>query len=101
MIKKNILFVFYAHVPYIPCRENISDLVAAPFYDLLSYSLLPFLRMCNRLDAEGVPFKCVLVISPLVCEMLFAATDILRISTVILHLRNRNLLKIFFRAKKN
>ena len=70
MIKKNILFVFYAHVPYIPCRENISDLVAAPFYDLLSYSLLPFLRMCNRLDTEGVPFKCVLVISPLVCEML-------------------------------
>ena len=70
MIKKNMLFVFYAHVPYVPHRDTVSDIAAAPFYDLLSYSLLPFLRMCDRLDTECIPFKCVLVISPLVCEML-------------------------------
>lgn len=70
MIKKTLLFVFHAHVPYIPNTDETGYLESTPFYDLLSYGLLPLLRMCRRLDADGIPFKCVLVISPLVCEML-------------------------------
>ncbi|MGI5101031.1 1,4-alpha-glucan branching protein domain-containing protein [Treponema vincentii] len=70
MVKKTLLFIFHAHVPYIPHADGDEPLEAAQFYELLSYGFLPFLRMCERLDADTVPFKCTLVISPLLCEML-------------------------------
>ena len=70
MIKKTLLFIFHAHVPYIRHTDENEPLEATQFYEMLSYGLLPFLRMCSRLTADAVPFKCALVISPLLCEML-------------------------------
>jgi len=70
MIKKTLLFIFDAHVPYIPHEGETDRFEIASFYEMVSYGFLPFLRMCARLDAEGIPFKCALVISPLLCEML-------------------------------
>lgn len=70
MVKKTLLFVFHAHVPYIRHADGNEPLEATQFYEMLSYGLLPFLRMCSRLDTDAVPFKCGLVISPLLCEML-------------------------------
>ena len=70
MIKKTLLFIFHAHVPYIRHTAENELLEANQFYEILSYGLLPFLRMCRRLDADSVSFKCGLVISPLLCEML-------------------------------
>lgn len=74
MIKKTLLFIFHAHVPYIRHVKSNEPLEIAQFYEMLSYGLLPFLRMCNRLHADAVPFKCALVISPLLCEMLKSST---------------------------
>lgn len=70
MTKKTMLFIFHAHVPYICNSSENEPLEITQFYEMLSYGLLPFLRMCNRLDADAVPFKCALVISPLLCAML-------------------------------
>ncbi|MEL3905422.1 MAG: DUF1957 domain-containing protein [Treponema sp.] len=70
MIKKKLLFIFYAHAPYIRSEQQKDTLESFRFFETLSYGLLPFLRMCGRLDTAGVPFKCALVISPLLCEML-------------------------------
>ena len=70
MIKKNLLFIFHAHVPYIRHADENEPFEANQLYEMLSYGLLPFLRICSRLNAEAVPFKCALVISPLLCEML-------------------------------
>ena len=70
MIKKTLLFIFHAHVPYIRHDDENELLEAAPLYEMMSYGFLPFLRMCSCLDADAVPFKCALVISPLLCEML-------------------------------
>ena len=70
MIKKTLLFIFHAHVPYIRHTDDNEPLEANQLYEMLLYGLLPFLRMCSRLDADAVPFKCALVISPLLCEML-------------------------------
>ena len=70
MIKKTLLFIFHAHVPYIRHDDENEPLEATPLYEMLSYGFLPFLRMCSCLDADAVPFKCALVISPLLCEML-------------------------------
>lgn len=70
MTKKTVLFIFHAHVPYVCHMSGNEPLEITEFYEMLSYGLLPFLRMCTRLDADAVPFKCALVISPLLCEML-------------------------------
>ena len=70
MIKKTLLFIFHAHVPYIRQSDENEPLEAAQLYEMLSYGLLPFLRMCRRLDSDAVSLKCALVISPLLCEML-------------------------------
>ena len=70
MIKKTLLFIFHAHVPYIRQSDENEPLEAAQLYEMLSYGLLPFLRICRRLDSDAVSFKCALVISPLLCEML-------------------------------
>lgn len=70
MIKKTLLFIFHAHVPYIRHTDEYEPLEANQLYEMMLYGLLPFLRLCSRLDADAVPFKCALVISPLLCEML-------------------------------
>ena len=70
MIKKMLLFIFHAHVPYIRHADENESLEATQLYEMVSYGFLPFLRICHRLDADAVPFRCALVISPLLCEML-------------------------------
>lgn len=70
MINKTLLFIFHAHVPYIKHSAELYPLESAKFFEMLSYGVLPFLRMCSRLQNDSVPFKCALVISPLLCEML-------------------------------
>jgi len=70
MIKKTLLFIFYAHVPYIYNEDGTEPFESSQFFEMLSYGFLPFLRMCARLEAENVPFKCALMISPILCEML-------------------------------
>lgn len=70
MIKKTLLFIFHAHVPYLRHSNEAYPLESSKFFEMLSYGLLPFLRMCGRLQHDRIPFKCALVISPLLCEML-------------------------------
>ena len=70
MIKKTLLFIFHAHVPYIRHVDESEPLEATQLYEMLSYGFLPFLRVCRHLDSDAIPFKCALVISPLLCEML-------------------------------
>ena len=70
MVKKTLIFIFHAHVPYICNKDETESIEQVQFFEMLSYGFLPFLRMCNRLEAERISFKCALVISPLLCEML-------------------------------
>lgn len=70
MAPKTLLFIFHAHTPYIRNEQPADSPEEMRFFELLSYGLLPFLRMCMRLEAEHIPFKCGLVLSPTLCEML-------------------------------
>ncbi len=70
MVKKTLLFILHAHVPYIPADADEGSGGQSRFFELLTYGFLPFLRMCSQLEEEQRPFHCGLVISPLVCEML-------------------------------
>lgn len=70
MPQKTLLFIFYAHVPYVRNEVPENSVEECRFFDFLSYTFLPFLRMCSRLEIDGIPFRCGLVVSPLLCEML-------------------------------
>ncbi|MGP1593804.1 MAG: 1,4-alpha-glucan branching protein domain-containing protein [Treponema sp.] len=70
MPQKTLLFIFHAHVPYIRNEVPENSAEEFKFFDFLSYTFLPFLRMCSRLEADGIQFRCGLVLSPLLCEML-------------------------------
>ena len=70
MIKKTLLFIFNAHVPYIRDEHAENSGEESRFFELLSYGLLPFLRMCGQLEEQAISFKCGLIISPIVCELL-------------------------------
>ncbi len=70
MAQKTLLFIFHAHTPYIRNEHPTDSPEEMRFFELVSYGLLPFLRMCMRLESEHIPFKCGLVLSPTLCEML-------------------------------
>ncbi len=65
----NFVFIFDAHLPYI--RNEIADggVEEDWLFDTLSYSLLPMLKMCEKLKKSS-KFKAGIVFEPVLCEML-------------------------------
>ncbi|MFW6274551.1 MAG: DUF1957 domain-containing protein, partial [Spirochaetota bacterium] len=63
-------FVFHAHLPFVRHPEYDRFLEENWLYEAISETYLPFLRMCNRLKADKVPFRLTVSISPTLSAML-------------------------------
>ncbi len=65
-----LALVFNAHLPFVREPDYSHFLEERWFFEALSESYLPLLRMFRRLDAEGIPFPLTLSLSPTLCAML-------------------------------
>jgi 1,4-alpha-glucan branching enzyme len=69
-----ISLVLNAHLPFVRDFQNSDDLFLSVeedwFFESLSETYLPLLGFFDRLDADHIPFRIRLSVSPLLCQML-------------------------------
>jgi 1,4-alpha-glucan branching enzyme len=70
MNKGYLVFVLHAHLPFVRHPEHDNFLEERWLYEAISETYLPLLRVFDRLDADGVPFKLTISISPTLSSML-------------------------------
>ncbi len=70
MAPGNILFALHAHLPYVRHPEHEKFLEEYWFFEAVSETYLPLLRMMERLEADGVPMRMTLSVSPTLAGML-------------------------------
>jgi 1,4-alpha-glucan branching enzyme len=58
------------HAPFVRCPERDRAQEEQWFFESLSETYLPLLGVFDRLDAEHIPFKVALSLSPTLCHML-------------------------------
>ncbi|PIE98890.1 MAG: hypothetical protein CR988_01200 [Treponema sp.] len=72
-INKNITIVFNCEFPFLPhgqeCEVKLNN-----FFNLISYTYLPLLRMCKNLESEAIPFSFAIAFEGSLCEMLSSTT---------------------------
>ncbi len=62
--------MLHAHLPYVRHPEYPRFLEEMWLFEAISETYLPFLRMCNRLKADAVPFRLTVSVSPTLSAML-------------------------------
>ncbi len=67
---KKIVFVLEENTLFVSPTLDESTIAENRFFDLITYRLIPFLKMCDSLIKDAVPFKLALSISPIYCQML-------------------------------
>lgn len=65
-----LALVLNAHLPFVRQPEYRRFLEERWYFEALSETYLPLLRLFRRLEAEEVPFKLTLSLSPTLCAML-------------------------------
>lgn len=70
MSEKALLFVLDAQMPFVRHLDTPGRAEEAQLFAVLSDTWLPLLRSCTAMEADGVPFRFTLSISPTLCEML-------------------------------
>lgn len=65
-----LALVLNAHLPFVRHPEYPHFLEERWYFEALSETYLPLLRLFRRLEAEDIPFKLTLSISPTLCAML-------------------------------
>ena len=78
MTGKNVIaIVLNAHLPF--ARKDSADFSfeEIPFFATISETLIPLLEVFDRLEADRIPFRLGLAVSPTLCHLL---TDELSIS---------------------
>jgi 1,4-alpha-glucan branching enzyme len=65
-----ISLVLNAHTPFIRRADSVESYEEHWFFESLSETYLPLLEMFDRLDADHVPFRLALCVSPVLCNML-------------------------------
>lgn len=69
MKNQKFVFILDAHTPYI--GKGFEDTIQEhSFFDTISYTFLPLIKMCETLKEENVPFKFAVVFEASLCEML-------------------------------
>jgi 1,4-alpha-glucan branching enzyme len=66
----HLALVLNAHLPFVRQPDYPRFLEERWLFEALSESYLPLLRVFRRLEAEGIPFKLTLSLSPTLCAML-------------------------------
>lgn len=67
MSGKSIILVFSAHQPFLGVAEKDELGIENSYFESLSNIYLPLLRVFSNLEADGIPFKLALSISPQLC----------------------------------
>lgn len=70
MPKGYLLFVLHAHLPYVRHPEYDRFLEESWFFEAVTETYIPLIKFFDRLQAEGVPFKLTLSISPTLANMM-------------------------------
>lgn len=70
MAKKTLALTLVLHKPFIKHLDGDEALKNSSLFSSISDSYLPLLNVFSNLEAEGIPFKVNMVISPTLCEML-------------------------------
>lgn len=70
MSNGNLILALHAHLPYVRHPEEGEFLEEIWLYEAIAETYLPLLRMLNRLESEGVPFRLAFSISPTLATML-------------------------------
>jgi 1,4-alpha-glucan branching enzyme len=70
MDKGYFAFVLHAHLPFVRHPEEERILEELWLYEAISETYLPLLRVFDRLEKDGIPFKLTLSISPTLLAML-------------------------------
>ncbi|MFO8064364.1 MAG: 1,4-alpha-glucan branching protein domain-containing protein [Spirochaetia bacterium] len=65
-----LILMLHAHLPYVRHPEHESFLEENWLFEAISETYLPLLRVMDRLEADGVPFKLTFSISPTLSGML-------------------------------
>jgi 1,4-alpha-glucan branching enzyme len=68
---KNVIsIVLNAHLPFVRHPELNFSYEELPFFSMVSETLLPLLETIEHLEADAIPFKIGLVLSPILCHLL-------------------------------
>lgn len=67
---KKIVFVLEENTLFVSPTLDENTIAENRFFDMLTYRLIPFLKMCDALIKDSVSFKLAMSISPVYCQML-------------------------------
>src|SRR3974390_1735822 len=70
MAKGYLLLVLHAHLPYVRHPEYDRFLEERWYFEAVTETYIPLIKFFDRLQAEGVPFKVTLSISPTLANMM-------------------------------
>src|SRR5215467_7470862 len=66
----HLALVLHAHLPFVRHPEHEHFLEEEWFFETISETYIPLLRVMQRLVDDAVPFKLTMSISPTLCTML-------------------------------
>jgi 1,4-alpha-glucan branching enzyme len=71
MSQKNVIsIILNAHLPFVRRDGAEFSFEEIPFFAVVSETMLPLLEMFDRLEADKVPFRLALAVSPTLCHLL-------------------------------
>ena len=70
MVENKLVLILTARQGYLRAIDADFSVKNESFFRALTQTYIPLLNMMRRLEADGVPFKICLVLTPVLCEML-------------------------------
>jgi 1,4-alpha-glucan branching enzyme len=70
MFSGSLAFILHAHLPFVRHPEHEHFLEEDWFFEAVTESYIPLLRMMQRLVGDSVPFKLTMSFTPTLCAML-------------------------------
>src|SRR5438128_12671511 len=69
-MRGHLAFILHAHLPFVRHPEHEHFLEEEWFFEALTETYIPLLRMMQRLVSDNVPFKLTMSVTPTLCAML-------------------------------
>ena len=67
---KKIVFVLEENTLFVSPTLDENTIAESRFFEMITYRLIPFLKMCDNLIKDSISFKLAMSISPIYCQML-------------------------------
>jgi len=67
---KKIVFVLEENTLFVSPTLDENTIAESRFFEMITYRLIPFLKMCDNLIKDSISFKLAISISPIYCQML-------------------------------